>query len=138
MKVLHLLIVIPLLVAAAWIIYGAESALEGISFAWSPQNCVNTKLVLVLFLLFGYIMGRIGAWFGYATLRAELRKQRKANKALNKEQAKLNQTVSGLKQDIIGLQEKALKEIVAPVAAEKSAVSEWWRKLKSNKTEKGA
>ena len=109
MKFLHYLIVIPLLAVAVWAIYTADPEGDGIPCMWYSKP-FDTKLVLLIFLVYGYIIGRIGAWFGYSPLRRDLRRQKKANKVLNKEQAKLNETVSGLKQDIAGLQEKAQKE----------------------------
>ena len=109
MKFLHYLIVIPLLAVAVLAIYTADPEGDGIPCMWYSKPFA-TKLVLLIFLVYGYIIGRIGAWFGYSPLRRDLRRQRKANKVLNKEQAKLNETVSGLKQDIAGLQEKAQKE----------------------------
>lgn len=110
MKLLHYFLAIPLFVVAAWAIYGAESA-DGISFLLWPQEKAtiswNTKLVLFVFLLYGYICGRIGAWFAYAPTRKALRQQKKANRALEKEQSELNKTVSGLKQNVSALQEQA-------------------------------
>lgn len=130
MKFLHYLIILPLLAAAAWIVYNADSSAEGISFLPWPQDCVDTKLVLIVFLLYGYIIGRIGAWFSYSPIRSDLRRQKKANKVLNIEQAKLNETVTGLKQDIVGLQEKAKQGNLTSVNAEKNDVQAWWNGFK--------
>lgn len=137
MKLLHYLVVIPLLVAAIAAIYTADPEGEGIFCVWYTKP-FDTKLVLVVFLVYGYILGRIGAWFGYSPLRSDLRKQKKANKALNKEQAKLNETVSGLKQDIAGLQEKNKKEAQAQ-AENKSEIKAWWSGFKNKmSTKKGS
>lgn len=133
MKFLHYLIVIPLLAAAVWAIYTADPEGEGIPCLWY-QKPFDTKLVLVIFLIYGYIMGRIGAWFGYSPLRRDLRRQKKANKALNKEHAKLNETVSGLKQDIAGLQ--AQKESENKADNEKGEIKTWWSGFKQKITAK--
>lgn len=133
MKFLHYLIVIPLLAVAAWAIYTADPKGEGIPCTWY-QEPFDTKLVLVIFLLYGYILGRIGAWFGYSPLRRDLRRQKKANKVLNKEQAKLNETVSGLKQDIAGLQEKAQNQAAAE--ENKNDIKAWWKGFKQKMTAK--
>ena len=134
MKFLHYLIVIPLLAVAAWAIYTADPEGEGIPCAWY-QKPFDTKLVLVIFLVYGYTLGRIGAWFGYSPLRRDLRRQKKANKALNKEQAKLNETVSGLKQDIAGLQEKAQNQATA-AEENKNDIKAWWNGFKQKMTTK--
>ena len=136
MKFLHYLIVIPLLAAAVWAIYTADPEGDGIPCMWYSKP-FDTKLVLIVFFAYGYVMGRIGAWFGYSPLRRDLRRQKKANKALNKEQAKLNETVSGLKQDIAGLQEKAAqKEALNTVEGEKNDIKAWWSGFKQKITTK--
>lgn len=131
MKFLHYLIVVPLLAAAVWAIYTADPEGEGIPCLWY-QKPLDTKLVLIIFLAYGYIIGRIGAWFAYSPLRRDLRIQKKANKALNKEQAKLNETVSGLKQDIAGLQ--AQKETENNTNGTQSEVKTWWNGFKQKIT----
>ncbi len=135
MKFLHYLIVIPLLAVAVWAIYTADPEGDGIPCMWYSKP-FDTKLVLLIFLVYGYIIGRIGAWFGYSPLRRDLRRQRKANKVLNKEQAKLNETVSGLKQDIAGLQEKAQKEAQHITEEEKKDIKAWWNGFKQKITAK--
>ena len=129
MKFLHYLIFIPLLALAVWAIYTADPEGEGIPTLWYSKP-FDTKLVLVVFLVYGYIMGRIGAWFGYSPLRRDLRRQKKANKALNKEQVKLNETVSGLKQDIAGLQEKARQSAENAESEGKHEIKTWWSSFK--------
>lgn len=137
MKFLHYLIVIPLLAVAAWGIYTADQEGDGILCTWY-QKPFDTKLVLLIFLIYGYIIGRIGAWFGYSPLRRDLRQQKKANKALNKEQAKLNETVSGLKQDIAGLQEKAKHDTENKTGNNESEIKMWWNGFKQKiNTKKG-
>jgi cell division protein FtsB len=110
MKLLHYILALPLFIIAAWAIYSAEST-DGITFLLWPQDKTsiswNTQLVLFVFLLYGYICGRIGAWFAQAPMRRELRLQKKANRNLTKEQNELNKTVSGLKQNVTALQEQA-------------------------------
>ncbi len=110
MKLLHYLIEIPLILIALWGIYNAQVSGDKLVFSlWPFENemQVNTKLLLFIFVLYGYLWGRINSWFGTAPMRKELKQQKKANKALNKEQEKLNETVSGLKQNIAGLEQQA-------------------------------
>ena len=110
MKFLHYILALPFIIFAAWVIYSADSA-DGVSFMLWPQeqsvNKWNVQLVLLVVLLYGYIGGRIGAWFAQAPIRSELKKQLKANKVLSKEQNELNKTVNGLKQNVSALQEQA-------------------------------
>ena len=110
MKFLHYILALPFVIFAAWAIYSAESA-DGVSFVlWHNEDALiswNVKLVLLVTLLYGYIGGRVGSWFAGAPMRRELKKQRKANKVLTKEQDELNKTVSGLKQNVSALQEQA-------------------------------
>ena len=121
MKLLHYILALPLLVVAAVAVYCADST-DGISFDFgilgSATDGLNTKLVLFVFLLYGYLCGRLGAWFAHAPVRHELRRQRKANKVLSKEQTKLNETVTGLQQNVASLQEKAKAQAAIPVNKE--------------------
>ena len=135
MKFLHYFITLPLILFAASAIYIAESTAEGVVFSLWPQDCINTKLVLTCFLIWGYLIGRATAWFEYAPLRNDLRRQKKANKILNKEQIKLNETVSGLKKDIVGLQEKA-KQSAALIMPEAKSKTPWWKNLTSKSKDK--
>jgi len=129
MKFLHYLIIIPLIGVAVWAIIDVEA--EGIRFSYGPEDGFKVRYVMAAFLLLGYLIGRIGAWFGYSPLRRDLRIQRKTNRALNKEQVKLNETVTGLKQDIIGMQAKVKQE-----EADKKPAGHWWQRLKAP-TKKG-
>ncbi len=121
MKLLHYLIEIPLILVALWGIYNAQVSGDKLVFSlWPFENemQVNTKLLLFIFVLYGYLWGKINSWFGSAPMRKELKQQRKANKALNKEQEKLNETVSGLKQNIAGLEQQAKANAEAQKSAE--------------------
>ena len=137
MKFLHYFITLPLIIFAIYAIYLAEPSNEGegIEFTLWPDNFVNIKLVLTCFLAWGYLIGRTTAWFEYSPLRSDLRRQKKANKALNKEQAKLNETVSGLKIDIAGLQEKA-KQNSALNQAKEHEKNPWWKSFSKKAADK--
>ncbi len=137
MKFIYYLIALPVLAVLAWGIYVAKPLEDGISFAPYLEDCVNAKLVMAVLLLIGYTLGRFSAWFSYSPVRGELRRQRKANRTLNQEQIKLNKTVDGLKQDIVGLQEKAKKdkEIESAKKAENSKVRAFFGKFKKKKAE---
>lgn len=129
MKLLHYLVMIPLLVIAVAAVLTADPEGTGIPCTWYDEK-LDTKTVLVIFLLYGYTAGRLGAWFGYSPLRSDLRRQKKANKVLNKEQEKLNETVSGLKQDI---ERAKAEQTVQPAAPEKK--KSFWKNIFTHKTE---
>lgn len=138
MKLLHYLIEIPLILIALWGIYNAQVSGDKLVFSlWPFENemQVNTKLLLFIFVLYGYLWGRINSWFGMAPMRKELKQQKKANKALNKEQEKLNETVSGLKQNIAGLEQqaKANAEVQKSAESKKIGKIQQWFVLIKNK-----
>ena len=91
MKLLHYLIEIPFVLAALWGIYNAQVSEDKFVMSLWPLDSemhINTKLVLFIFLTYGFVWGKINSWFGAAPVRKELKLQRKTNKALNKEQEK--------------------------------------------------
>jgi len=129
MKFAYYIIVIPVIALLIWLLYGVETSEEGISFAPYPQDCFNPQIVLILCVAVGYIVGKLNSWFNYIPLRRDLRQQKKANKALNLEQAKLNNTVNGLKQDIAGLQEKVQSTPAAAIVSEKKGFKSVFSKM---------
>ena len=113
MKFLYYLIEIPLIAAAVWLIINVNTDGGVLNFELWPLQSeiqINAKLALCAFILFGFIWAKINSWFAYSPLRCALRSQMKANKVLNKEQEKLNETVNGLQKNIAGLQEKAKQQ----------------------------
>lgn len=113
MRFLYYLIEIPLIAVAVWMVVNTNVGNNGFEFELWPLESeiqINTKLALCIFLLYGFIWGEINLWFAYSPLRRALRSQKKANKVLNKEQEKLNETVDDLQKNIIGLQEKAKQQ----------------------------
>ena len=113
MKFLYYLIEIPLIAAAVWLIVNVNTDGGVLNFELWPLQSeiqINAKLALCTFILFGFIWAKINSWFAYSPLRCALRSQKKANKVLNKEQEKLNETVNGLQKNIAGLQEKAKQQ----------------------------
>lgn len=107
MKFLHYIFEVPIIIIAGWGIYNTQIIDNKLTlYLWPLEADVYVKTPLLLFavLLYGYIWGKINAWFKYSPLRRDLRMQKKANKALNKEHEKLNETVSDLKQNLAGLQ----------------------------------
>mgnify|MGYP002706339899 FL=1 len=137
MKLLHYLIEIPLILIALWGIYNAQVSGDKLVFSlWPFENemQVNTKLLLFIFVLYGYLWGKINSWFGMAPMRKELKQQKKANKALNKEQEKLNETVSGLKQNIAGLEQQAKANAEVQKSAESKEIGkiqQWFVSIKN-------
>lgn len=130
-KILHYLFEIPVIAVAVWGLYNAQTDENGIVISLWPLDSeihARTALVLFCFLLYGFIWGRISSWFGYSSVRSDLRRQRKANRDLNREQEKLNETVSGLKQNIQGLMEQKVQKENIPAESGKSS---FWQKIKT-------
>lgn len=115
MKFLHYVVALPLFICAVTVVYLADSV-DGITFSPLLKEAFNAKIVLALLLLFGYFCGRLNSWFVYFPIRRALRLEKKENKALHKEHSKLNETVTGLQQDITHL--KAEPKISSPVSHE--------------------
>lgn len=138
MKLLHYIIEFPLVVLAIWGVYNVKIMDASMVLSLWPFERVikvNVLPVLVTFILFGYLLGRINAWFKYAPLRRDLKQQRKTNRVLNKEHEKLNETVTGLKQDIQGLQEQAKANL--PDYSDENSKG-WFSSLKNRfKSKKG-
>lgn len=131
MRFLHYLIILPFVIIAILVASDAEicSDIKGVCFQAIKLNGYEgfkLETVLAVFFIFGYILGRVGAWFSYSPVRQALRMQLKANRVLNKEQAKLNETVSGLKQDIVGL--KAQRD-----QTDSKQKRSWWQLFKNTK-----
>ena len=137
MKLLHYLIEILFVLAALWGIYNAQVSEDKFVMSLWPLDSemhINTKLVLFIFLTYGFVWGKINSWFGAAPVRKELKLQRKTNKALNKEQEKLNETVSGLKQNIAGLEQQAKANAEVQKSAESKEIGkiqQWFVSIKN-------
>ncbi|MDO4161505.1 MAG: hypothetical protein Q4D80_00675 [Pseudomonadota bacterium] len=134
MKLLHYLFEIPIILIAIWGIYNAQIADDGLVFSLWPlesEVLVNTRLLLFVFLVYGYLWGKVNSWFSAAPMRRELRLQRKTNKALNKEHEKLNETVSGLKQNIAGLEQKAKASAEAAQNTGERKIKLWTDSIKN-------
>lgn len=72
---------------------------------WFPVERVGTSIVYFVLFCLGYFFGRLSAWSAYAPVRSLLRQQKKENKVLSKEHAKLNHEHEVLNQQITSLQE---------------------------------
>ncbi|MCQ2735268.1 MAG: hypothetical protein MJ212_04910 [Alphaproteobacteria bacterium] len=132
MRFVYFLIVLPCVALVAWLLCGVSTSEEGIAFAQWPQDCIKPQIVLIVFLALGYILGKLNAWLNYLPLRHNLKQQMKTNKALNIEQEKLNHTVSDLKLNIAGLQEKVAANPEITVVTEHKTVASFFKKLKEN------
>lgn len=72
---------------------------------WFPVERVGTSIVYFVLFCLGYFCGRLSAWSAYAPIRSLVRQQKKENKVLSKEHAKLNHEHEVLNQQITSLQE---------------------------------
>ena len=73
---------------------------------------VSQSVAVLFFIILGFIFGTFFSWLSYAPLRKDLKKQKKANKKLCKQQQALTETVSGLQGDLEQI--KAEKEALMP------------------------
>ncbi len=84
---------------------------------------VSLSVAIVFLVILGYIIGWLFAWLSYAPVRRDLRKQKKHNKKLFKEQERLTKEVEGLNGNI-----ESLKASV-PVQVQPQKIG-WKNKLK--------
>ena len=70
---------------------------------------ISGALAVIGLILFGYIVAKIDSWFSYSPIRRALSSQKKQNKALDKKQKELTQTISGLQENISTL--KAMNSV---------------------------
>lgn len=111
MNFLRLLIKIPLLIT---VIVFAVINNDFATFNLKPfqLNITVSLSVLILVLFFGgYLLGRLDSFVAHAPVRKQLRDQKKTNKALNKEQEKLHETVSSLQENLEHLKQQAAPEV---------------------------
>ena len=91
---------------------------------------VSQSVAILFFVIFGFLLGNLFSWLSYAPLRKDLKKQKKTNKKLSKQQQLLTETVSGLQGDLEQI--KAEKEALMP---EKPSWLSFLRKQASEKVE---
>lgn len=70
---------------------------------------ISGSLAIVGLIVFGYVVAKIDSWFSYSPIRRALSSQKKQNKALDKKQKELTQTISGLQENISNL--KAMNSV---------------------------
>ena len=98
---------------------------------WFPVERVGTSIVYFVLFCLGYFFGRLSAWSAYAPLRSLLRQQKKENKVLSKEHAKLNHEHEVLNQQITSLQEAEKQAKAArPTLAQK--IKAWFSSNQDN------
>lgn len=73
---------------------------------------VSQSVAILFFIILGFLFGNFFSWLSYAPLRKDLKKQKKVNKKLSKQQQALTETVSGLQDDLEQI--KAEKEALMP------------------------
>ena len=78
----------------------------------SIEITVSLSVAVLFFVILGFLLGNFFTWLSYAPLRKDLRKQKKKNKKLSKQQKVLTETVSGLQGNLEQI--KAEKEALEP------------------------
>jgi cell division protein FtsB len=99
---------------------------------WFGVERVGTSIVYFVLFCLGYFCGRLSAWSAYAPLRALLRQQKKENKVLSKEHAKLNHEHEILNQQVSSLQE-AERQAKAARPSFGNKIKRWFSSVPDNK-----
>jgi len=79
---------------------------------FDAEITVPLSVAILFFIIFGFLLGSFFSWLSYAPLRKDLRKQKKKNKKLSKQQQLLSEKYSSLQGDFE--QVKAEKEALIP------------------------
>lgn len=69
------------------------------------QVTVSLSVAVLFFVALGFILGSVFSWLSYAPVRASLRRQKKQNKQLSKEQQKLVKEIEVLQENLDNLKE---------------------------------
>jgi hypothetical protein len=74
---------------------------------WSELEVTSSfSVVVIAFILLGFILGRVSAWIAYLPLRKNLITLKMQNKKLGKEHQKVCEEVTGLKGDLDSLKNR--------------------------------
>jgi len=79
---------------------------------FDAEITVPLSVAILFFIILGFLLGSFFSWLSYAPLRKDLRKQKKKNKKLSKQQQLLSEKYSNLQGDFE--QVKAEKEALTP------------------------
>lgn len=74
------------------------------NFSLWPFNIeisVSLSVVIIFFILFGFLLGEFFAWLSNAPVRKALRNQKKQNRKLSKEQQKLVREMENLHENLV-------------------------------------
>lgn len=104
MWLLKVLIALPLL--TAFVMFLVQNN-EMVSLWPIPDLEIAVSVVYFVLFCLGYFFGRLAAWSAYAPLRATLRKQKKENKVLSKEQEKLSHQITTLQEEADKVEKKS-------------------------------
>jgi len=109
MKFFKLLFWFPVLVAVVVFVSYNNQPMSFNLWPFLLEVKISGALAIICLILFGYVVAKIDSWFSYAPIRRALNSQKKQNKALDKKQKELTQTISGLQENISSL--KAMNNV---------------------------
>lgn len=69
------------------------------------QVTVSLSVAVLFFVALGFVLGSFFSWLSYAPIRASLRRQKKQNKQLSKEQQKLVKEMEALQENLDSFKE---------------------------------
>ena len=124
MNFIKLIVGLPLVVIICVIAFMNGGKKIGFDlWPFSHDISIDLGLLIVVSVLLGYIIGKIGSWMTYAPIRMALRNQQRQNRKLSAEQQKLVEKVEGLKENLENI--KASE----PVAPKESGLNKFKQQL---------
>lgn len=105
MGFIKLLIGIPVIVVLLVFAFVNNDLATFSLWPFSVEITVSLSVAVLFFVVLGYILGSLFAWLSYAPVRASLRRQKKQNKKLSKEQQNLVKEMEVLQKNLDELKE---------------------------------
>ncbi len=112
MSFVKMIIGLPLIVIVAVFAFVNNDMAVFSLWPFDIEITISLSVAIIVFIVFGYIVGKLDSWLSYAPLRSALRAQQKQNKKLNREQQELAGKVESLKGDL----ENAKTKLELPLA----------------------
>lgn len=105
MGFIKMLIGIPLLVVILIFAFVNNDLANFSLWPFGLEITVSLSVAIVFLIFLGFVIGGFFSWLSYAPVRKALRKQKKQNKRLSKEQQKMLKEMEGLHENLASLKE---------------------------------
>ncbi len=100
MSFVKMIIGLPLIVIVAVFAFVNNDMAVFSLWPFDIEITISLSVAIIVFVVFGYIVGKLDSWLSYAPLRSALRAQQKQNKKLSREQQDLAGKIESLKGDL--------------------------------------